>query len=119
LYLRNQGKVSALKKVLIYGGGAYCRIYINQQYCGFNNSHEGCKIIGIIDDNAALRGLNVYGFKVLGNLNDLETILAATPFDTIVLTGKETKPAQLHHLRDFCARNNIQLEQLVCRIEKC
>ena len=119
LYLRNQGKVSALKKVLIYGGGAYCRIYINQQYCGFNNSHEGCKIVGIIDDNPALRGLNVYGFKVLGNPDDLESILASTPFDTIVLTGKETDPRQVQTLRDFCARNNIQLEQLICRIEKC
>ena len=119
LYLRNQGKVSALKKVLIYGGGAHCRIYINQQYCGFNNNHEGCKIVGIIDDNPALRGLNVYGFKVLGNPDDLDAILAATSFDTIVLTGKETKPAQLHNLRDFCARNNIRLEQLICRIENC
>ena len=118
LFIRNQGKVSSLKKVLIYGGGLLCRIYATQQYCGFKGDRENIKIIGIIDDSRALRNLNVYGFNVLGTLDDLEKIYKKTPFDSILIAYSNPDEKQVQILRDFCSKNNVELEIQICRTEK-
>ena len=118
LFIRNQGKVSSLKKVLIYGGGLLCRIYATQQYCGFRGDRENIKIIGIIDDSRALRNLNVYGFNVLGTLDDLEKIYKKTPFDSILIAYSNPDEKQVQILRDFCSKNNVELEIQICRTEK-
>ncbi len=118
LFIRNQGKVSNLKKVLIYGGGLYCRIYATQQYCGFRGDRENIKIIGIIDDSRALRNLNVYGFNVLGTLDDLEKIYKKTPFDSIIIAYSNPQEDKVQLLRDFCEKHNVELEIQICRTEK-
>lgn len=118
LFIRNQGKVSGLKKVLIYGGGLLCRIYVTRQYCGFRGDRENIQIIGIIDDSSALRNLNVYGFNVLGTLNDLEKIYSKTPFDSIIITSNDLQDDKLQFLRNFCSGHNIELEIQICRTEK-
>ena len=118
LFIRNLGKISALKQVLIYGGGLLCRIYVSHIFCGFPSKRENIKVIGIIDDDTALRGLNVYGFNILGSLNDLEDIFRKTPFDSIVVTCSEMDAEKTQILRDFCKAHNVELELMVCGVEK-
>ena len=114
LFIRNQGKNSTLKRVLIYGGGLRCRIYITSQFCGLSNSQCTSKIIGIIDDDAALKKLNVYGFDVLGSVAELDEIYAARPFDSIVVTFAEVTEGQLQTLRDFCKCHKVELKAFSC-----
>ena len=103
---------------MIYGGGLFCRIYATQQYCGFRGDRENIKIIGIIDDSRALRNLNVYGFNVLGTLNDLEKIYKKTPFDSIIIAYSNPQEDKVQLLRDFCEKHNVELEIQICRTEK-
>jgi UDP-N-acetylmuramyl pentapeptide phosphotransferase/UDP-N-acetylglucosamine-1-phosphate transferase len=114
LFIRNQGKDSTLQRVLIYGGGLRCRIYITSQFCGLSNSQSTSRIIGIIDDDAALKKLNVYGFDVLGSLSDLDEVYSRKQFDAIVVTLEETTGEQLQILRDFCNRRNVELKAFRC-----
>ena len=118
LFIRNQGKISSLKKVLIYGGGLLCRVYATQQYCGFKGNRENIKVIGIIDDSHALKNLNVYGFNVLGTLDDLEKIYSKKPFDSIVIANSNLPDNKAQILRDFCQKHKVELEIQICRTEK-
>lgn len=114
LFIRNQGKHSDLRKVLIYGGGMMCRIYITRQFCGFKLDSNPVKIIGIMDDNKALKGLNVYGFNVLGTVENLEQIFEFKPFDIILVTIDDIAPENLQHLRDFCRKRGLELRSFSC-----
>jgi len=117
LFIRTQGKTSDLKGVLIYGGGLFCRLYITGKFSGHSAECDHVRVVGIVDDDPALRKLNVYGFTVLGSLDDLEAIHAVDPFDVIVNTCSYTEPDKMKLLRDFSAKHAVELRQFVCREE--
>ena len=118
LFIRNQGRDSSLKRVLIYGGGLLCRIYVTRQFCGFNlKNNVAVKIIGIIDDDPALRKLNVYGFNVLGSSGDIENIYSKYKFDAIVVTYNENNEDKMAKLKEFCKAHGIELNMFICREE--
>lgn len=112
LYIRNQGKKSEIPKVLIYGSGLPCQMYISSIYCRFSQTEEKVKIIGIIDDNPAIKNLNIYGFKVYGGLLELEKIYEKFKFNRIIITGKD--PQLLEHLKSFCEEHKIELKKFIC-----
>ena len=114
LFIRNQGKNSEMPKVLIYGGGLNCRMYISGLYCNFGKDVESVKIVGIMDDNPALRNLNVYGFKVLGGLNDISQLYACRKFNKVVIACEELQPENLEKLKKFCTEKNIELKKFIC-----
>ena len=115
LFIRNQGKNSKMPGILIYGGGLNCRMYISGLYCNFGKDVETAKIIGIMDDNPALRNLNVYGFKVLGGLNEIEKIHNRYSFDKVVIACEGLQPENLEKLKKFCAEKNIELKKFICK----
>lgn len=117
LFIRNQGQDDSLKKVIIYGGGLFCRLYIHKQFCGFGSQQDNIKIVGILDDNPALRNLNVYGFDVLGSLYELEDIFRKVPFDSVVISCTDIEEEKLDCLKKFCAEKNIKLSMFVCAEE--
>jgi hypothetical protein len=118
LFIRTQGKTAELKGVLIYGGGLFCRLYITSKFSGHSPDCDHVRVVGIVDDDPALRKLNVYGFTVLGSLADLEAIYALNPFDVIVITCSYTEPDKMALLREFSEKYGIELSQFVCREEK-
>ena len=118
LFIRNQGRDSSLKRVVIYGGGLLCRIYVTRQFCGFNlKNNVAVKIIGIIDDDPALRKLNVYGFNVLGSSGDIENIYSKYKFDAIVVTYNENNEDKMAKLKEFCKVHGIEINMFICREE--
>ena len=118
LFIRTQGKTSDLRRVLIYGGGLFCRLYITGKFSGYSPASEHVRIVGIVDDDPALRRLNVYGFDVLGSLADLTAIYKVDPFDAIVITCSCTESEKMEFLRNFCRQNGVELSQFVCREER-
>ena len=52
-------------RLLIYGGGLNCRVFISTLYCA-QKSGDREQIVGSIDDDPVLAGLHVYGFPVFG-----------------------------------------------------
>ena len=117
LFIRTKGRTPDLKGVLIYGGGLFCRLYITGKFSGHSAECDHVRVVGIVDDDPALRKFNVYGFDVLGSLADLEAVYAAEPFDEIVITCSYTEPDKMALLRDFCGRHGVELRQFICREE--
>ena len=96
-----------LQRTAIFGGGLNCRLFINSLYC-CTRSECREKIVGIIDDDSALHGLRVYGFKVLGGAEDIEEIYRRQPFSKLVVTAGNTPVDSLHRLEFFCRAHNIR-----------
>ena len=114
LLIRNQGKNSSFNRVMIYGGGVFCRLYVTKLFCSFKVNDEPVKIVGILDDNPALKNHNVYGFKVLGTSRELEQIFQKTKFDTLLVACESS---ELDKLKEFCKNNSIRMKTMVCREE--
>lgn len=113
LFLRNQGKDSKIPGVLIYGGGLSCRMYISSVYCSLGNN-SAVKIIGIMDDNPALKNLNIYGFKVHGGIFELTRVHQKYKFEKIVIACEELSEEKLKELNDFCKKEQIELKKFTC-----
>ena len=114
LFIRNQGKNSEMPKILIYGGGLNCRMYVSGMYCNFGKAGSAGRIVGIMDDNPALKNLNVYGFKVHGGIEELGKIHERLNFDKVVITCEEMAADNQEKLKKFCAEKNIELKKFIC-----
>ncbi len=113
LFLRNQGRNSELEKLLIYGGGLTCRLYVSGMYSNFGRRGERLQIVGIMDDNPALRNLNIYGFRVHGGLAEIERIYKKTRFSRLVIACETLPPEKVEKLKKFCAENKVELKKFI------
>jgi len=75
---------------LIYGAGYHGGLYLQERYLNHGNQLTFARIIGFIDDNASLRKQYVYGKIVLGDVTDLQELIAKYHIDKIVLTADIT-----------------------------
>lgn len=110
LYLQYQ-EPSTIQRIMIYGGGLNCRVYISYLFCA-NRKAFSESVIGIMDDDPGLYGLRVYGFKIFGGVDQVEQIYAEHPFEKIVIATDSASDENLEHLRNFCAKAKIQLVKL-------
>jgi UDP-N-acetylmuramyl pentapeptide phosphotransferase/UDP-N-acetylglucosamine-1-phosphate transferase len=110
MYLQ-YGNEEGVERILIYGGGLKCRIYVNYIYCAQRTDYPKI-VIGILDDDPVLHGLRVYGFKVLGSARQIEPIYAKRPFDKIVIAIDTVQEYEMNILNAFCEKNNIKLLHL-------
>ena len=111
-YRINHNHQQSAKRVLVYGGGLTCRNFIANIY--LRDSGIDYRVIGIIDDVRALHGFNVYGFRVLGGIKNLEKIFQATPFDELIITLPSIRSHQLNRIKEFCRNNNVGLKLYRC-----
>lgn len=114
LYMQNQ--TGPYRKTVIYGGGLKCRLYINYLYCArMGNIKE--RIMGIIDDNQGLKGLQVYNFKVWGGVDILEEVWKKTQFNKLVIAITAIEGETVERLRTFCKGRNIELMRFDVTLE--
>ena len=83
-------------------------------YCNFGKAGSAGRIVGIMDDNPALKNLNVYGFKVHGGIEELGKIHERLNFDKVVITCEEMAADNQEKLKKFCAEKNIELKKFIC-----
>ncbi len=106
-YLRVKAVDEDLMSLVIVGGGVSCRLYVQNLFCR-NYLKRPARILGIVDDDPALRHLNVYGFQVLGNTGDLEQLYAARPFDIMVVTTALSEAARLR-IEEFVRHHPVEI----------
>ena len=93
-------------KLLVYGAGIRFRNYMREQTAYFADADR--VIIGIIDDDLQFQGRVIYGYKVLGGLNDIPEICKKNKVDRIVITC--VLPAALQEtLLRIAAQHNFKL----------
>ena len=117
LYTKKLGPAVQCRRVLIYGGGLFCRIYLTYIYSGFSTLPRDTVIVGICDDNKALHGLNVYGFPVLGDLDHLEEIMQRSGFNEIMVTVRHPRQCRLDLIDEFCRARGVKCTRFICQEE--
>ena len=106
-----------LARSVIYGGGLYCRMFLISHNCT-NSAPPVRNIIGLIDDNPSLRGLNVYGLDVLGTSRDMKRLYDEYQFDEIVITLKDLSPRMRNKLDLFGQEFNIRIVEFCCELKE-
>ena len=71
--------------ILIYGAGCHGGLYLQERYLNYGDELKAARIVGFIDDNPLLRKQYVYGKVVLGDLTDLNALIAKYQIDQIIL----------------------------------
>ena len=108
LYLRvREEEREPERHLVLVGGGMACRLFILNLFCR-NNMSLPMVLSGIIDDDPALRRLNVYGFPVLGNTEELDELYQNAKFDMLVVTTVLPEEA-LARVKEFAKTHDIQL----------
>jgi UDP-GlcNAc:undecaprenyl-phosphate/decaprenyl-phosphate GlcNAc-1-phosphate transferase len=69
------------------------------------------ELLGILDDDNFKHGKLFHGYPVLGSLDDLDGIMARTPFDEIVIAQETLSPSQLAALESFTLSHRITLRR--------
>lgn len=95
-------------KLLIYGGGMNCRLFVNYLY-NVNSTWSKGEIIGILDDDVALYRKRIFGFEVLGGIEDIKQIFEKKPFDKLVVTTNSIRARELKAMVKFAKEKNIRL----------
>ena len=99
----------AISNVLVYGGGINCKFYITVQYR--NTTTMPVNIIGILDDTKYLKNQYIYGYKILGGIDDLSFIYKQHKFDKIILTTDNIEVDNIEKLKFFSQKYNIELSK--------
>lgn len=108
LYLRvREEEKKPEQHLVLIGGGVACRLFILNLFCR-NNMNLPLVVNGIVDDDPALRRLNVYGFPVLGSTKELDSLYQDAPFDMLVVTAVLPEEA-LERVKTFASTHDIQL----------
>jgi UDP-GlcNAc:undecaprenyl-phosphate/decaprenyl-phosphate GlcNAc-1-phosphate transferase len=69
------------------------------------------ELLGVLDDDSFKHGKLFHGYPVLGSLDDLDGIMARTPFDEIVIAQETLSDAQLAALERFAESHQITLRR--------
>jgi FlaA1/EpsC-like NDP-sugar epimerase len=92
------------RSVLIVGAGAAGEAFVRElrrdQRSGFNP-------IGFVDDDAAKRGLEIQGVRVLAKCGRLERVVSERSVDLIVLAIPSATPAQRRAIVALCERTGL------------
>ena len=106
------------KNILIYGGGLNCRLLLTMLSCS-SNQNQMRNVIGILDDNSSLRGLNVYGVDVIGNIEELPELRKKYHFDEIVIALRNVTPAARKKLMEFGRAHGVVIREFLYNVAVC
>lgn len=82
---RPKANVDGGERILIYGAGLSCRLYLKKQFFEARERLHPRQIVGLIDDDPNLRKRIVHGYRVLGNGAEIPPLLVEQKAQKIVI----------------------------------
>jgi FlaA1/EpsC-like NDP-sugar epimerase len=71
------------------------------------------ELLGLLDADTFKHGKLFHGYPVLGSLENLDAILARTPFEEIVIAQETLSASQLASLESFAQSHHITLRRFM------
>ncbi|MFA5205004.1 MAG: hypothetical protein WC708_11440 [Lentisphaeria bacterium] len=102
------GAAGAPDNLLLVGGGWRCQLFLRERKSPAFLLSEGCRIVGILDDDVNLRGRRVYGYPVVGTLDEIHRHLDHPPIRTLVVLCHLGEERQ-HLLAAAARQHGLQL----------
>jgi FlaA1/EpsC-like NDP-sugar epimerase len=98
------------RRVLIYGAGSAGESIVRAMRS--NAAYYECEPIGFVDDNATKSGQRIHGVPVLGNRQDLPTILSKEKPDEIWIAIPSVEPATIRRIMQTLQRYKVPIKTL-------
>ncbi len=99
------------RRMVIYGAGAAARMLI------YGSSDIGDRVLGLIDDDPALRLRRYNGVRVIGDFSQLEVLIAAGRVDEVIISTRKLERERRQKLAEACRRQRVKLSQLRIAME--
>jgi UDP-GlcNAc:undecaprenyl-phosphate GlcNAc-1-phosphate transferase len=96
------------ERVVIYGAGDAGALVVRELL----SRREAIRILGFIDDDLRKTGNRVGGYRVLGDVAVLETLVTSGAIDTIVVSTRSIDEDRLRPLADLCGRHRVATRRL-------
>jgi UDP-N-acetylmuramyl pentapeptide phosphotransferase/UDP-N-acetylglucosamine-1-phosphate transferase len=96
---------------ILYGAGDLGELFLCNLRLSKAETWQKHHFIGFIDDNPALVGRQLRGFRILGTSSGLKELAQRYRFDTIMLTQSALGEEKLHELEKECHRLGLNLKQ--------
>jgi len=111
IYFRSKSDQSVQReRVVLYGAGGRCQLFLKER--GFNNSssYDGRAIVGLLDDEPSLHSQWVYGYPVLGGINDLPNLIERHRITGIVITAV-LPPSARAAIQELALKHGLHLSE--------
>ncbi len=66
------------------------------------------RVLGIVDDDLLIQGMNVYGKKVLGTTKELNTLISKLRADIVFLASHTIDMKKEMEIADYCSQNGVK-----------
>ena len=96
------------KRLVIVGADARVAAAVRHLHSTIGSTAE---LLGLLDDDSFKHGKLFHGYPVLGSLDDLDKIMARTPFEEIVIAQETLSASQLAALESFTVSHRITLRR--------
>ncbi len=98
------------RRLVIVGADARGAAAVQHLHSTIGGSTE---LLGLLDDDTFKHGKLFHGYPVLGSIEDLDSILARTPFDEIVIAQETLSSSELASLESFASSHKITLRRFM------
>jgi UDP-GlcNAc:undecaprenyl-phosphate GlcNAc-1-phosphate transferase len=98
------------RPVLVYGAGDAGAMMAREF---LHNGRHHRRPIGFLDDDPRKRGLEIYGYPVLGAIEDLDDVLRTTEVSELVLATRDVPDDRLERVRRLCRKHGVEVVRLV------
>lgn len=102
------------KPILIYGAGIGGQMAVKEIE---NNCGLGFTIKGFIDDNPRLRGKKIYGYPVLGSIDDFAGIAGHMGIEEVIISFKPNGYEPKKEILQICEKTGCQVSVRQMRLE--
>ena len=100
-------KAGARKHVLIIGSGRAGEMLARDM-----RRDDDYVPVGFLDDQARLKGANVYGLPVLGRIDDLPDIVTGMAIDVVIIAIPSANSAQMKRVVEHCELAGVMFRTL-------
>ena len=107
---RDVGTIAKIDKHTIIVGADKAGVLVLNEIR--SNPKLGMKVVGFVDDNVLMRGMEVQHTPVLGKLEDIPLILKKHPIDEIIIANPSASYKDLAKVIDLAEQNGVRAKIL-------
>ncbi len=110
IYQQRIAPSTDLKNILVGGADFEAQLYLRQHGHSQHDMQKHERIVGLVDDRPNLRMRKVFGYRVLGQFDEIPRLVDEHAVNEIVLTG-DTPAEKKTRLIEFAKHNGLLLKE--------
>lgn len=97
------------KNVLVVGGGDAGEKVIREIR---GRPELNYRVVGVLDDDPAKRGMKLHGVAILGGINDIQTFISELGVDIVIYAIPSAPKDVLRRVVSLCSRTGVEIQEV-------